>query len=128
MKRVKISGVRKAFRKSDNQPFFVFDLTGEATAITSSTGKLSIVVPKASSPVSMTVNDTNAAILASMVGTSMDGSIARVETAPREFTGADGKTYTSRHQWVFVAPGATVQSATAVASEIAESPVAQEDI
>jgi hypothetical protein len=123
-----ISGIRKAFRKSDNQPFFVVDYTGQLTLVTSSTGKMSAVLPKASVPISMTVNPTNEANLLAIVGSKTEGNIVRTECAPREFKGADGKTYTSRHQWVVVMPGQSVQSAVAVASEIAESPVAQEDI
>ena len=115
----KILGYRKAFRKSDNQPFFVFDLMGTPTAVVSSTGKISVTVPRTSIP----TNTTSEEFVKAAVGMDLPGSIERIQVAPFEFKGRNGETLTGTHRWVFVAPNQSAQQAAVVSAEVAAAAV-----
>ena len=97
MKKVKIVGFSKRFRKTDNSEFYVFELFGGPVAHVSSTGKLSLSVPKVTIP----SNSMDEELLKASVGLELEGSIVAEECAPVEFVNAQGIKGIRRHNWVF---------------------------
>lgn len=115
----KISGYREAINKTDGRKFFVFDLTGAPVVSISSTGKMSVTVPRTSIP----ANSTSEDIVKSVVGMELPGEIRRVEVAAFEFTGRNGEKLTGNHRWIFVAEGQKVAAAVAQSAEVATAVV-----
>ena len=97
MKKVKIVGFSKRFRKTDNSEFYVFELFGGPVAHVSSTGKLSLSVPKVTIP----SNSMDEELLKASVGLELEGSIVAEECAPVEFVNAQGIKGIRRHNWIF---------------------------
>ena len=118
MKTVKVIGFLKRFRKSDNTPFYVFQIFGGPVVRTSSTGRISVSAPTVTIP----ANTTDEKILAACIGMQMDGEIKAVDCAPVEFTAADGSTQLRRHEWKFFPAGQTTPLSVpeSVSSEVVE--------
>jgi hypothetical protein len=117
----KIASYRTAVNKTDGRSFFVFDLVGAPVVNTSSTGKISVTIPRTSIP----CNTSNEDVIKSVVGMELPGEIRRIEVAPFEFKGRNGESLTGKHRWIFVAPNQQVAQAAKVAEEVA---AAVEDI